>query len=487
VATVNETVGLAGQAIPTVGDVVELVVENMAYGADAVARLNGLAVFVTDAVPGDRVLASITEIHARFARARVDSILDASPDRREYPCPKAPTCGGCQWQHIVYERQLSAKEGAVRDTLQRIGGWSEPNVLPIVPSPREWNYRNKARYAVEKHRGTVRTGYRERHSHRLVALDTCPLNMPGVDRALHAAADILGFDRRYSDIADGLESIVARESRDTGEIVVRLMMKRKIDALPFVEALTGEVEGLIGITSAACRPGRAQHVTAKRDRVLWGSPLLTERVGEWTYSVSASSFFQVNPYVAPALVDLVRDAADIQSGDAVIDAYGGVGLFSVALAESTALSASTALMECAAIAESTALTGQATPARRAGSISLIESDSGATRDARHILRSLDTESVSVHTGDVGTVTPSIGHADVIVCDPPRQGAGRDTLVALDRLGASRFVYIACDPASLARDSATLRDLGWQLVWARPVDLFPQTYHIETVALFHREG
>jgi 23S rRNA (uracil1939-C5)-methyltransferase len=475
VATVNESGGLAGQAIPQIGDIVELVVENMAYGADAVARLNGLAVFVAGAVPGDRVLASITEMHARFARAQVDSILDASPDRREYPCPKAPTCGGCQWQHIVYKRQLSAKEGAVRDTLQRIGGWSEPNVLPIVPSPREWNYRNKARYAVEKRHGTVRMGYRERHSHQLVPLETCPLNMPGVDRALHAAADILGSDRRYSDIAEGLESVVARESRDTGEIVVRLMMKRKVDALPFTEALTGEVEGLTGITSAVCRPGRARHGAAKRDRVLWGSPLLIERVGEWTYSVSASSFFQVNPYAAPALVDLVREAADIQSGDAVIDAYGGVGLFSVAVANCAALSASTALMECAALA------------KRAGSISLIESDAGAIRDARHILRSLDTESVSVHTGDVGTIAPSIDRADVVVCDPPRQGAGRDTLVALDRLGASRFVYIACDPASLARDSATLRDLGWQLVWARPVDLFPQTYHIETVALFHREG
>lgn len=443
---------------PGVGEFVELAVERLSFGADAIARYDGLTVFVPDAAPGDRVRARIVEVRPRFARAVVTDVLEPSPERVAHECPVADVCGGCQWQHIAYAGQLAAKERAVRDALERIGGWDTPNVRPILPGPRQWRYRNKARYGVAYADGTAVAGYNARRTHELVPISTCPLNMEGVDRALAGAVRVLGDGSSYADLAKSVTALVARESAGTGGIVLRLVMSRNVRAREFAEELASELAcefaGLTGVTVAASRRG-----ASGRDKTVWGSESVTEHVGPWRYHVSAASFFQVNPYATPTLVDLVTDAAGLGGGETgdvdVVDAYGGAGLFSVALA------------------------------RQAGSVALVESDRSAVSDARRSLSESGIDNATVHERPVEGIAALGLRAEVVVCDPPRQGAGPEAIAAMETLSASRIVYVACDPATLARDSATLREHGWALVSAQPLDMFPQTYHVETVALFER--
>ena len=445
-------------APPGVGESVDLEVERLSFGADAIARYDGLTVFLPDAAPGDRVRARVTEVRPRFARAVVTDVLEPSSERVAYDCPVADVCGGCQWQHVSSAGQLAAKERAVRDALERIGGWDSPDVRPILPSPRQWRYRNKARYGVAYADGAVRAGYNARRTHELVPISTCPLNMEGVDRALAGAVRALGDGSSYADLANSVTALVARESAGTGEIALRLVMSRNVRAREFAEELASELAcefaGLAGVTVVSSRRG-----ASGRDRTVWGGESVTEHVGPWRYHVSAASFFQVNPYATPTLVDLVTDGAGLGGGETgdvdVVDAYGGAGLFSVALA------------------------------RQAGSVALVERDRSAVSDARRSLSESGMDNVTVHERPVEGIADLGLRADVIVCDPPRQGAGREAIDAMETLSAGRFVYVACDPATLARDSAMLRKHGWDLVAAQPLDMFPQTYHVETVALFER--
>ena len=431
--------------------IVELDVLDQPYGPDAIARLDGMAVFVSDAVPGDRVRARITEVHPRYARARAEEVLVPSEHRVPFQCPVADACGGCQWQAMTYARQLAAKERAVRDALVRIGGWKEPEVRAILPSPEIWRYRNKARYSVEAEMGLFEAGYYARQSRNLVPIRQCPLNLPGLDAALATAIGLLADEPRWWPVAGRLHALVGRQSAGSGEIILRLILKERAEVRPFAEALAGACEGVVGVLANMVGVHRQD-----KDRVLWGQGFLTEHVGKWRYRVSGAAFFQINPYATPALVELVREAAGLTGRESLVDAYGGVGLFSIALAD------------------------------QAERVTLVEADSVAVADARRMFRQLGLTNAVVHEGPVEQFAERAAGADVIVCDPPRDGAGREGLRALEAQNAGRFVYIACDPTSLARDSVRLRQSGYRLSWARPADLFPHTYHVETVALFERQ-
>ena len=438
----------AVKALPLVGDVIEFDVVDQPYGPDAIGRPDGLVVFV-DAVPGDRVRARVTAVEKRFARARMVEVVSPSPDRIAPPCPVADRCGGCQWQPVRYARQLAAKERAVRDAIERIGGWPAPDVRPIVPSPAEWRYRNKARYSVSVRDGLLVAGYNERSSHDIVPIERCPLNRERLDETLAAAVNLLGT-APFARMRESLVAIACRESAGSGETIVRLIIEGDADVQVFADALAVRCPGLTGVTR-----NRAVRRVPRPDRIVRGEGYLTEHVGDYRYRVAAATFFQVNPLATPALVDLVREAAGLTGSESLVDLYGGAGLFAVALGKS------------------------------AGSVTLVESDPGAVADARRILPDTGLGDARIIETDAERLPALVGGADAIVCDPPRGGAGKRALAAMDRLKARRLVYVACDPTSLARDSAMLREMGWNLAWARPVDLFPHTYHVETVARFER--
>ena len=324
-----------------VGDVVRIEVTDQPYGPEALGRHGGLVVFVDGAAPGDVADVRITELAERHARARLIEVVEPSPDRVVLPCPMADVCGGCQWQHLAYSRQAAAKQAAVRDALERIGRWESPPVEPIVPAQPVLGTRNKAMYKTEMVSG-FRAGYYARRSHKLVPLEHCPANLPEMDDALRTASELLRHDA-HAEIAGHVTSLGARQSSGSGEVVVRLALDGRIRARNFADDLATACPSVTGVT-----------VIAGSERPIRGSAILTEHVGDLRYPVSAGSFFQGNPFMTPRLVGLVADAARLTGSEAVIDAYGGAGLFSLALAGACA------------------------------SIELVESDRSAVADARRI-------------------------------------------------------------------------------------------------------
>ncbi len=429
----------------TGGQLVELEVGEAAQGGWCVAREpEGRVVLVRHTLPGERVVARLTEETARFARAEATAILEASPDRVEPPCPQARPggCGGCDWQHASLAAQRRLKAAVVAQQLRRIAGLErEVTVEPLPGDEDGLGWRTRVRFAV---RTDGLAGLRQHRSHSIIDVGTCPIAHPLVNEI-----GITG--RRWA----GAESVAAVTSPGTSEQAVVVTparaprRRRPAGRAAVPDAWAAQVEGpvLVG--------GGSGGLTALR-----GGPFLHRTAAGRTWRTSAGVFWQVHPAAADVLAGVVREVLRPQAGDAALDLYCGAGLFAGVLA--------------AAVGPSGAVIG-------------IESDRAAVRDARHNLR--DTPWARVHRGDVADV---LGHAEwgqasLAVLDPPRTGAARPVLDRLLRPGTAlrRVAYVSCDPATLARDIALFAEAGWELGPLRAFDAFPMTHHVECVATLTR--
>ncbi len=412
--------------------IIEITLEAIAHGGEAIGRHEGKAIFVPYAIPGERVRVEIVEAKERWARGRLLEVLQASPDRSAPPCPYfgPDRCGGCQWQHIAYERQAELKGAIVADQLRRLGRLAAAPVADVVvladdEGLLDLGYRNHVQFALTPDR---RPGFRRAASHEVIPIERCLLLAEPLD-VLHAALDIAWPE---------LTGVTLRASERTGQALV--LLETRGTELPELEL----------DLPAACAV-----LTPRGLEPLIGEPWIEEVVAGRRYRVSAESFFQVNTLGAEALVEIVRGYADVQPGDTVLDAYCGVGLFALALADAAA-----------------AVIG-------------IESAPSACEDFAH--NAADLAHVELHEGAVDAVLPALAEqgrrADVVIMDPPRSGAGEAVIRQLAALRPRNIVYVSCDPATLARDSVFLSAAGYALAEAQPIDMFPQTYHVETVALW----
>ena len=409
------------------GDLVTLSLDGWAHGGEAVGRLpEGMACFVAHALPGETVTARISEKKKRWARAELVEVLEASPHRVDPPCPYygPDRCGGCQLQHAAPPHQLELKARVLREQLIRIGRVEDPPAIVVDPVPDAWpqGYRAWARMAVAPD-GAL--GFRRAGSHDVHPIDHCLLMTDD-------AADL------REDAGDGW----------TGVDEVGLMAGtdgRLLTIHPGTGGVPAAPEGSFGVALQA----------TGAPAVLREPGAVTMRVHDVDLRVSAGAFFQAGPAAAAALVDLVVAAASPAdpidlTGMHVLDLYGGVGLFSAFLA-------------------------------RAGArVTLVESSEQATADARDNLADLD---VTVVTADVADVMDELADVDVVVLDPPRSGAGPDVCRELAALRPDRLVYVACDPAALARDTKALLAEGMQLASVQGLDVFGHTAHVEAVATF----
>lgn len=419
---------------------IELTLDAIAHGGEAIGRHGDKAIFVPYAIPGERVRVEIVEEKERWARARLLEVLTPSPDRVAPPCPYfgPEQCGGCQWQHIAYERQAELKQAIVADQLRRLGRIADPPVADIVvladpaapddaPQLLAFGYRNHVQFALTP---DGQTGYRRADSHDILPIERCLLLHEQLDE-LHAALDVTGF---------GLEGITLRAGTNTGDALI--LLESANDEQP---ELTIDLPAAIVLR------------TPNGIQPLVGMPWLTEEILGRTYRISAESFFQVNTVGAAALVEIVAAYADVQPTDVVLDAYCGVGLFSLALAES------------------------------AQQVIGIEASPAACED--FAFNAEDRPNLDLHEGPVAEVLPALRslspRVDIVMLDPPRAGAGPAVIRELAALEPRRIVYVSCDPATLARDAVHLTQAGYRLIEAQPVDLFPQTYHVETVALWEK--
>jgi len=408
-------------------DDLTLTVTGMAHGGDAVARHEGKAVFIPGAMSWETVRVTLVDERERFSRARLLEVLAPSQERVAPRCPHFGTCGGCQWQYMGYPAQLREKREIVRSLLERTGGQTEPDVREVVGMAEPWGYRNHVQLRRDDQ---GRIGYYAAKSHDVVPVDHCPLVHPLLDE-MWGALDI--------DLPE-LQQIVLRAGLASGEQMLILQGRDEPPELSLELPISCLWQGQEGQVS-----------------VLAGDDCIHERLGSLQFRVSGPSFFQVNSEQAEVLIDVARRALALKPGERLLDAYCGVGAFMLSLGQ------------------------------EASQVIGIESSPWALDDAAVNAQAVDWRGdVALYEGDVAEVlSEQPMPCDAIVVDPPRSGLSREALESLVACGASRWVYVACDPASLARDVKRLAQAGYRLAHVQPVDLFPQTYHIESVALLVR--
>lgn len=431
-------------------DPVRVVIESLAHGGDAVGRLpDGRTVFVPYACPGDELTIRVTEDHGRWTRGTIASIDAPSAERVTPPCPYFGECGGCQWQHISYAAQAAAKRQSLIDALQRIGKLSAPEVADTVLSPAEYGYRNKIELTAAP--GDARSlGFLRAHSNDLLAIDAClllPKRSARLPRSLGGAVRFLATRG-----AEGVLRAGVRVS-STAEVAVDVWTRPG----PFPRAAATRV--IADSTKARTFTRTIVRDTEKRDiagvEVLAGSGAWHEVLGGDHYAVSAPSFFQVNTRAAAALRNEAIRLLEPDGTMRVADLYAGVGTFTLPLA------------------------------RLAGEVLAVESSRYALADLRENLALADLDA-DVVPGDAAYALPDLGRIDAALIDPPRSGLSDKAMRALVGARIPKIVYVSCDPATLARDLGLLAQAGYRAVRFVPVDLFPQTYHLETVALLERD-
>ncbi|WP_371535003.1 class I SAM-dependent RNA methyltransferase [Streptomyces sp. NBC_00466] len=425
-----------------VGEEYEVEVGPVAHGGHCIARNEeGRVLFVRHTLPGEKVIARVTdgEESSRFLRADAVRIIEASKDRVEAPCPFAGPgrCGGCDWQHAKPGAQRRLKGEVIAEQLQRLAGLTpeeagwDGTVMPAagdkLPAGEVPAWRTRVQYTVDDQ---GRAGLRKHRSHEVEPIDHCMIAAPGVTE--------LGIEKREWPQLASVEAIAATGSSDRQVVLTPKPGGR----LPLVE-----LDKPVSVLRVEEHDGGVHRVH--------GRPFVRERADGRTYRVGMGGFWQVHPQAADTLLKAVMQGLMPRKGDTALDLYCGVGLFAGAIAER--------------VGEQGAVLG-------------IESSKRACEDARHNLKELPR--VRIEHGKVEAALPRTGitETDLIVLDPPRAGAGKQTVKHLTSLGARRIAYVACDPAALARDLAYFREGGYRVRVLRAFDLFPMTHHVECVAI-----
>ena len=418
---------------------IELQIAALSHSGEGIGRHEGRAIFVPFALPGETVRVEIIEEKKRFARARLVEVLTAAPDRIVPRCPHHFTlqpppgfnsntlmtaCGGCQLQHLAYPAQLAFKEQTVREQFERLGHFTYVPLRPILPAPHAFNYRNHVQFALTP---AGQLGFKAAGSQHVVAVRECHQIEP-------VLAEVFPRITVEAEQAAELERVTLRAGAD-GEALV----------LFETEAEAPEMALDLPLSAALLRPDGSTMTLAGGDRVIMA-------VHDRPFQVSGGSFFQVNTPMAEVLVDLVLAGLGLTGGQRVLDLYSGVGLFSAFIAP------------------------------QARQVVGVEAYEPAVADAAVNLDEFDN--VEIYAAPVKQVLPELeGPFDAAVLDPPRAGCEPEALAALLAARLAQIVYVSCDAATLARDARRLVDGGMRLDWVQPVDMFPQTYHVECIAKF----
>jgi 23S rRNA (uracil1939-C5)-methyltransferase len=484
---------------PERGDELELSIDALAHGGEGIARLGagGYVVFVAGAIPGDRVRALVYKRKRNYAHARTLEVLEPSPER----IPPRADHPGVPWQVLPYERQLQIKHAQVDDALRRIGGLEGFELEPIVPALETWRYRNKLEYSFGNGTGAAQETAGEDDEHeagdggghasadgelqcgfhapagwnRVVPIEDCLLASELGNRArriaLHWCREqgLRAWERgvRHADPgADGralLRNLVVREGRRSGpRLQIRLVTTPgeldEIAGLAAVLAAELGEEVLSGVLWTRSR-ALAETTAGGETELIWGESELPERLGELDLRISPEAFLQTNTEMAEVLYGIAADYAALEGWERVYDLYCGIGAIALTLAP------------------------------RAGELWGIELVEQAVADAIAAARRNQVQRAHFFAGDIRLALPELveraGRPDVLVVDPPRAGLSAKVVRRIVEAGPRRIVYVSCNPTTLAPNAAQLVQAGWELRRVRPVDMFPQTHHVESVALLER--
>ncbi len=456
------------------GDTIELTVEKVVYSGKGLAHLDNMAIFVANTVPGDRVAAKMVRVKKNFAEARVLEVLNASSHRIIAPCPYSDYCGGCNWQIIKYEKQLEYKHTFVEDLLNHIGKASNFQIHHVLPSPQIFGYRNKMEFSFSDKRWLLPKEREEERDNRDFALG---LHIPGTfDKIIDIEGcllqkekgnEILREVRRFvvdSGVpAYGLKShrgfwryLMLRYSYAFNEWMVNVITSEEKD--PPVQALASILKDrFTEITSIVNNINTRKGGTAvgEREKILAGERNIREKIGTFTFEISANSFFQTNTPLSQRLYQSLKEYASLTGKETVFDLYCGIGTVSIFLA---------------------------TQALR---IIGMDISNSAIADAKRNCQLNGIDNCKFLCGDVRMLLSQVNiKPDLLVTDPPRTGMHRKVIDQILRLLPDKIIYISCNPATLARDIALLKE-RYMAEEVQPIDLFPHTYHIESVVRLER--
>ncbi|HJR94509.1 MAG TPA: 23S rRNA (uracil(1939)-C(5))-methyltransferase RlmD [Gaiellaceae bacterium] len=446
------------------GEELELRVDSLAYGGNGVTRHDGFVVFVRGGVPGDDVRARVTKVKRGFAEGVVTDLVRPSSARVDAPCPHFGVCGGCRFQDLAYEVQVTEKERQVRDALVRIGRFDDPPLEPIVPTVSQYGYRNKLEYSFTRTPEGVDLGFhRAGRWDEVIGIDVCLLTTD-VGNAIRLAvrdwAREEGLEPYDQDAGSGyLRHLVVREGRNTGQALVVLVTApgERFEAGYLVDVLRRFPEVRSIHWAINDTPAEQTNLPTK---LLWGEEAIEEEILGLRFRVRPSAFLQTNTEMAERLYELAREYAALTGTENVYDLYCGTGTIGLSLAGGGAfvwgLEISEEAVACAI--ENAELNG--------------------------------IPNASFFAGNVGQTVEELreeaGEPDVVIVDPPRAGLAGKALRRTGALAASRIVYVSCNPTTLASDLQVLRDeYGYQLERCRPVDMFPHTPHVESVSALRR--
>lgn len=433
-------------------------IDSLAYGSSGVGRLaSGKAVFVDSTVPGDTVAIELVSDGASYARGKVADIVEPSPNRVQPFCPYAGICGGCPWAQVSYEAQLEAKRANLVSNLVRIAKLDQDEAERLtgqcVPSKRRTGYRNKVELAVGRDAaGRIDLGFHQLASDKLIAPEACPIAHDAIAKAPKALRGAVRFLNSRNDL--GIFRVGVRHSLRTKSLEVALWTTPGPAPRAQIAKVVGDALHPTSIVRVLAEEGKARKV--KKVEVLHGAGSWEEELAGFRHRVSAPSFFQVNTAQAEKLIELVCDGLELEEGDFVADLYSGVGAFTLPLAAAG----------CDVVA--------------------VESAGSSVRDLN---RSADKYQLPIEVlgGDAARELPTLGGLDALVVDPPRAGLAKSVPADIAAAGPKRVAYVSCDPATLCRDIARFAEVGYRPVSLTPVDLFPQTYHVETVALLQKRN
>jgi 23S rRNA (uracil1939-C5)-methyltransferase len=443
---------------------VELHVDTLAYGGNGVARLNGFVVFVRRGLPGDRVRARVTKVKRGFAEAIATDVLEPSPHRVEAPCVHYPVCGGCRFQDLDYAVQAAAKEDQVRDALKRIGGIAEPPLEPILPASSPFFYRNKMEYSfTQTPEGPALGFHKAGRWDEVLEIEKCWLTTDLGNAIRNAVRDwareegLVAYDQ--AEHTGYLRHLVVREGRNTGQALVMLVTGpgEKFERGYFVEVLNRfpEVRSIHWAVNDT-----PSEVTNLPSTLLWGDDAIEEQLLGLRFRVRPNAFLQTNTEMAEKLYEIAIEYAALTGAETVYDLYCGTGTIGIAMA------------------------------RNALTVWGVEISEESVACAIENLELNSIGNAAFFAGNVGQSLEELaeraGAPDVVVVDPPRAGLAGKALKRTGSLGASRIVYVSCNPTTLASDVKVLRaEHGYELARGRPVDMFPHTPHVEAVALLTR--
>lgn len=444
-------------------DEIELTVDAFGSEGQGIGRYDGFAVFVPFALPGETVRVHIIKATASYAIGKLLSISVKSPCRAEPKCSHFGRCGGCTLMHLDYEAQLMFKRDMVASALTRIGGLMAPEVREALGMQFPYFYRNKGSFPFANLDGRVSFGFFAPRSHRLIPLSDCSIQE---DKTLLVAEAVCDWANQFQIPAydetlqtGTLRHVMARVSAANGEIMAAIVTKGKLpkkEAL--IECLRNRIPGLVSVLHNR-NDAETNVIFGPEFRTLWGKDRLYDTICGLRFAVSAASFLQVNPQQTEVLYHAALDALQLEGTERVADVYCGIGTISLLLAH------------------------------HAAQVDGIETVPEAIADAIFNAQENGIKNVGFHCGNAEDVLPRLVregyHPDAVLIDPPRKGCERPVLDALLACGAKRLVYVSCNPATLARDVRILVDGGFRFVYAQPVDMFPQTAHVETVVLLSK--